>query len=191
MKKERVINKELKRLKKLPTKGVFTFLHHSMPIEKTEDLWERIDCILNEKPPEEHYPRLRHIYFIPTATADKYWAERKSLYDKYEAEKKSLDDKYWAERKSLDDKYEAEKKSLDDKYWAERKSLDDKYWAERKSLDDKDEAERKPLDDKYWAERKSLDDKDEAERKPLLNLILALIPDCAWDGETILGRGER
>ncbi len=65
---------------------------------------------------------------------------RKPLYDKYQADLKTLDDKYQADLKTLDDKYLADRKPLYDKYLADRKTLDDKYLADRKTLDDK-----------YWA----------------------------------------
>ena len=53
--------------------------------------------------------------------------------------------------KPLYDKYQADRKTLDDKYQADSETLYDKYWADLKPLYDKYRADRKPLDDKYWA----------------------------------------
>ncbi len=48
------------------------------------------------------------------------------LYDKYQADRKSLDDKYQADLQPLYDKYQADRKH---KYQADLQPLYDKYWA--------------------------------------------------------------
>ena len=64
------IKKEIARLKAGPQTGYFTFLHHEKPVEESSNLFERIDYILADKPVNEIYDRLRHIYPV-TATAEK------------------------------------------------------------------------------------------------------------------------
>ena len=62
----------------------------------------------------------------------------------------------------------AEIKLLNDDYVAKRKLLDDDYWAEIKLLNDDHVAKRKLLD------------------KPILVYIKKHIPDCRWNGETLV-----
>ena len=73
------------------------------------------------------------------------------------AEIKLLNDDYVAKIKPLKDDYEAKRKLLNDDYWAKIKFLDDDYWAKRKLLD-----------------------------KPILVYIKKHIPDCRWNGETLV-----
>ena len=137
------IDKEVRRLKRLPKKGLYTFLHHEIPLEPTHDLMERVNYILSDKPKDQILVRLRHI-----RVASK--------------ELNLLLDDYYAKRKLLADDYNTYMSVMRDDYYAKCKLLDDDYYAKRK-----------PLDDDY-----------NAKRKPLLE---KLIPDCKWDGKTILG----
>ena len=47
-------------------------------------------------------------------------------------------------------------------------------------------AKWKPLDDDYQAKRKLLEDDYQAKRKLLEDEIRAIIPNCKWNGKTIL-----
>ena len=98
-----------------PHRGWFTFLHHEGPVlEKSDNVMERVEYIITDKSPTEHYDRLRHIYHVGDAKADDYEAKRKLLYDDYWAKLKLLNDGYWAKLKPLDDGYWAKLKLLDD-----------------------------------------------------------------------------
>lgn len=64
---------EFDRIKAGPHQGYFTLLHHQGPIiEESENVMERVGAILRDKPPAEHYTRLRHIYPIPLAAWKAY-----------------------------------------------------------------------------------------------------------------------
>lgn len=57
---------EYDRIKNGPRSGWFTFLHHNGPVvEASDDVMERVEYILGEKPEAEHYTRLRHIHYVP------------------------------------------------------------------------------------------------------------------------------
>ena len=115
MTKQELIDSEVARLKAGPQKGWFTFLHHTGPIlEHSDNVMERAEYILKNKPANEILTRLQHIYAIPVTLDDDYEAKRKPLYDDYEAKRKPLDDDYWAKLKPLDDDYWAKLKPLDD-----------------------------------------------------------------------------
>ena len=87
------IQAEYDRIKAGPHAGNFTLLHHEGPIiEQSNDVMERVDYTLREKPAVEHYDRLRHIYFVPKLLYADYEAKRKLLGADYEAKRKLLDD---------------------------------------------------------------------------------------------------
>mgnify|MGYP001567606201 CR=1 FL=1 len=62
--------KEYDRIWAGPHEGEFSLLHHQGPIvEHSDNVMERVAYILQEKPVEEQYDRLRHIYFVPADVA--------------------------------------------------------------------------------------------------------------------------
>ena len=75
------IETEIARLKAGPQVGYFTFLHHENPVEESSNLFERINYILTDKPKDQIYDRLRHIYPVP-ATAWKAYQEAKASAEK-------------------------------------------------------------------------------------------------------------
>ena len=85
-----------------PTSGLFSLLHHEGPlVEKTTNVLERIDYILNHKLPNEVFIRLAHIVYlapnlVPAA------AKRAPLDADYEAKRDALDADYKAKRAPLD-----------------------------------------------------------------------------------------
>lgn len=59
------LEKELRRLEKMPNSGYYTFLHHEGPaIEHSYNVRERIKYILAHKRTTEVLPRLKNIHFM-------------------------------------------------------------------------------------------------------------------------------
>jgi len=84
-----------------------------------------------------------------------------------------------AKRVPLDADYKAQRVPLDADYKAQRAALDADYEAKRVPLDADYKAKRVPLDADYEAKHVSLD----AE---ILAYIKSNIPDCAWNGKTLV-----
>ena len=67
-----LIDAEVERIKAGPHSGMFTFLHHEGPIaEESGNVMERVEFILKDKPPNEIFTRLRHIYRLPENLQEK------------------------------------------------------------------------------------------------------------------------
>jgi hypothetical protein len=148
-----------------PTKGWFAFLHHEQMYEETYDVNERIDYVKRRKPKNEVAIRLHNMIYLGGCEA---MAKRAPLYADYKAKRAPLDADYKAKRAPLDADYKAKLAPLDADYEAKRASLDADY-----------EAKRAPLDADYEAKRASLG----AE---ILVYIKMNIPDCAWNGKTLV-----
>jgi len=80
----------------------------------------------------------------------------------------ALKEDYQAKRKPLDEDYETKRKLLDDDYWDKVKLLDDDYWAKVKQL--KEDCETK------WG----------LCTAEIEAYIKSHIPDCAWNGWTLV-----
>ena len=148
-----------------PTKGWFGFLHHEQLCEKSHDVNERIAYVKHKKPKNEVAIRLHNMIYLGGCEA---MAKRALLDDDYEAKRAQLDADYEAKRAPLDADYEAKRAQLYADYKAKRAPLDADY-----------EAKRALLDADYEAKRALLD----AE---ILAYIKMNIPDCAWNGRTLV-----
>jgi hypothetical protein len=67
------IEKQLKRINKLPRSGNFTLLHHLGPVvEPTHDVMERVKYIVEEKPRREVLTRLQNIHYVSKYQTEYY-----------------------------------------------------------------------------------------------------------------------
>jgi len=160
---------EYDRLKKGPQKGWYTFLHHDGPVaEQSDNLMERIDYIVNNKPQKEILIRLRHIWPVPSAAgkiyADSHTAARKIYKDTHAATWKIYENSYADSRT------------------AARKIYKDTLAAAMTIYTDTLAAAWKIYEDSRTAAEKIYADSHAAAAKPLL----ALVPNCKWNSETIL-----
>ena len=98
-----------------PTSGWFSLLHHADNlVEWSNNVMERVQYIVSDKPANEQAIRLRHIVFLGDRGAD-YEAKLASLDADDEAKRASLDADDEAKRASLDADYEAKLAPLDAK----------------------------------------------------------------------------
>ena len=110
-----------------PTSGWFSLLHHAdnLLVEWSNNVMERVQYIVSDKPANEQAIRLRHIVFLGDRGADyynkrasldaDYYAKLAPLYADYEAKRASLGADYYAKRASLRADYEAKRAPLDAK----------------------------------------------------------------------------
>ena len=150
-----------------PKTGVFAFLHHEILCESSHDVMERVAYVKSNKPKNEVEIRLHNMMYLGKEDAD-YWAKRDALYADYEAKRAALYADYEAKRAPLDADYRAKRDALVADYWAKRDALVADYWAKLAPLIADYEAKRAPLD------------------ADLLTYIREHIPDCAWDGKTLV-----
>ena len=181
-----------------PTKGWFGFLHHQQLCEESHDVNERIVYVRRNKPKNEIAIRLHNMIYLgewetmakrAPLRAD-YEAKRDSLYADYEAKFAPLYADYKAKFDSLDADYEAKRAPLRADYEAKRAPLRADYEAKRDSLYADYQAKLAPLYADYKAKLAPLDADYEAKRASLdaeiLIYIKLNIPDCAWNGETLV-----
>ena len=129
-----------------PTSGWFSLLHHADNlVEWSDNVMERIQYIISDKPASEQAIRLRHIVFLGDRGID-YWAKLAALDANYEAKCAPLYADYEAKCAPLYADYEAKRDTLDADYEAKRDTLD-------------------------------------AE---ILAYIKLNIPDCSWNGTTLV-----
>jgi hypothetical protein len=159
-----------------PTKGWFAFLHHEQMYEETYDVNERIDYVKRRKPKNEVAIRLHNMIYLGGCEA---MAKLAPLYADYKAKLAPLDADYKAKRAPLYADYKAKLAPLDADYEAKRAPLYADY-----------KAKLAPLDADYKAKLASLDADYEAKRASLGAEILVYIkmniPDCAWNGKTLV-----
>ena len=100
MDEQALIDAEVARIEAGPHSGMFTFLHHKGPIiGQSENVMERIDFILSDKPSSEILIRLQHIYRLPEnfqeaiATAEKAYQEAIATAEKAYQEAKATAEK--------------------------------------------------------------------------------------------------
>ena len=72
-----------------PTKGWFGLLHHSVLIEESHNVMERVEYVKNNKPEREIAVRLHNMIYIDHAVCDAP-AKRAPLYADYEAKRVPL-----------------------------------------------------------------------------------------------------
>ena len=163
-----------------PAKGWFGFLHHERVCEESHDVNERIDYVKREKPKNEVPIRLHNMIYLGECAAI---AKRDALDAGYKAKRDALDAGYEAdyEVKSapLYAGYNAKRAPLYAGYKAKRAALYAGYNAKRDALYAGYKAKRAPLDAGYEAKRAALDAK-------ILAYIKLHIPDCAWNGKTLV-----
>ena len=98
-----------------PTSGWFSLLHHADNlVEWSNNVMERVQYIVSDKPAYEQAIRLRHIVFLGDRGAD-YYAKLAPLDADYEAKLAPLDADYEAKRAPLLADYEAKRAPLDAK----------------------------------------------------------------------------
>ena len=107
MDEQALIDAEVARIEAGPHSGMFTFLHHKGPIiGQSENVMERIDFILSDKPSSEILIRLQHIYRLPEnfqeaiATAEKAYQEAIATAEKAYQEAKATAEKAYQEAKA-------------------------------------------------------------------------------------------
>ena len=139
-----------------PTKGWFGLLHHELLCEQSHDVMERVAYVRREKPRKEVAIRLHNMIYLDPVLCQAI-----------------------AKRAPLDADYKAKCAPLYADYEAKRATLYADYEAKRATLYADYEAKRAPLDADYEAKRAPLD----AE---ITAYIKSVIPDCAWNGETLV-----
>ena len=150
-----------------PKSGMFAFLHHEILCEPSDNVMERVDYVRQHKPPAEIETRLHHMMFLDAALCPAV-AKRAPLDADYEAKRAPLYADYAAKRATRYAHYAAKLAPLDADYAAKRAPLYADYEAKRATLYADYAAKRAPLD---------------AE---ILDYIKAHIPDCSWNGESLV-----
>ena len=185
-----------------PISGIFGLLHHEILYETSHDVFERVAYVKKNKPTHEIPIRLHNMIYLGGCEAA---AKRGTLYADYKAKRAPLEADYEAKRGTLEVDYEAKCAPLDAEYEAKRSTLYADYRAKCATLDaayygtKRDtlyadyEAKRVALWVDYEAKCAPLDADYEAKHVALeaeiLAYIKAHIPDCAWDGETLVFSG--
>jgi hypothetical protein len=168
-----------------PTTGLFGLLHHEVLFESSHDVRERVQYVKDNKPPNEVAVRLHNMIYLgdrvarrDTLRAD-YDAKRDALRADYDAKCDALRADYWAKRDALYADYDAKRDALYADYWAKYDALNADYWAKRDALRADYWAKRDALYADYWA-------KYDALYADILADIRQHIPDCAWNGQTLV-----
>ena len=76
-----------------PRSGWFAFVHHTIPIEYSWDIDERLRVILEEKPPHERATRLRCLTYIPR---ERIPASLRQARWAYEEARRAHEEAWWA-----------------------------------------------------------------------------------------------
>jgi hypothetical protein len=148
-----------------PTKGTFGLLHHEVLFEESHDVMERVAYVKKYKLPREVPTRLHNMIYLGDCLAV---AKRAPLDADYEAKLAPLDADYEAKRALLYADYDAKLAPLDADYEAKRTALYADYDAKQTALYADYDAKRTAL----YAE--------------ITDYIRAHIPDCAWNGKTLV-----
>ena len=148
-----------------PTKGWFGFLHHEQLCEKSHDVNERIAYVKHKKPKNEVAIRLHNMIYLGGCEVM--------------AKLAPLDADYEAKRALLYADYEAKLAPLYADYAAKLAPLYADYLAKLAPLNAGYEAKRAPLNADHEAKLAALN----AE---ILAYIKSNIPDCAWNGKTLV-----
>ena len=161
-----------------PAEGIFGLLHHEVLWEPSHNVHERVEYVKAEKPPNEVAIRLHNMIYLggcPTAIAAsaleaEHWLELDALNEDRLAKLDAPNKDYWAKRDALKDDYWD---------WAKLKPLNDDYRTKMRLLNGDYGAKVQALNEDYWAKMKLLNAEIEA-------YIKSHIPDCAWDGKTLV-----
>ena len=159
-----------------PISGTFGLLHHEILCETSHDVFERVAYVKKNKPTHEILVRLHNMIYLGGCEAA---IKRAVLEAEYCAKCAPLEAEYCAKRGMLEAEYEAKCGMLEAEILAKRVTLEVDHEAKRVMLWIEYEAKCAPLDAEYEAKHVAL----EAE---ILAYIKAHIPDCAWDGETLV-----
>ena len=154
-----------------PTKGWFGFLHHERLCEQSHDVNERIHYVKREKPKNEVAIRLHNMIYLGGCEAT---TKRGALYATYRAKLVMMDGAYMVDRDALYATYTAK----DADYKIKRVMMDCAYTA-KDALYTTYEAKH----DALYADYKIKHDALDAE---ILAYIKSNIPDCAWNGKTLV-----
>lgn len=146
-----------------PHSGEFSFLHHKGPVvEHSYNVMKRLDNILSgcpDKPVHQQYDRLRHIYYIDPAKLPKDCQE--AATKRHEAYVKYLE----ADTECQEAATKRHQEVYADYLKADAK-LQEAY------------AKRRETNIQWW-------DATDKYREKITPYVLALVPNCAWDGQTI------
>ena len=169
-----------------PTSGWFSLLHHADNlVDWSDNVMERIQYIISDKPASEQAIRLRHIVFLGDRGID-YWAKLAALDANYAAKYAPLYADYRAKCAPLDADYRAKLAALD----AERVPLYADYVAKRDPLYADYAAKCAPLDADHRAKLDALYPDYEAKCAPLdakiIDYIKPLIDGFAWNGKELV-----
>ena len=111
-------------------KGLFTLLHHQGPvIEASENVKERLDYIVTEKPQSERLLRLRNIAILTPEVEQAYLAIEKPAMEAYKAVQKPALEAYDAIQKPAWEAYKAIEKPAKEAYEAVQKPAREAYKA--------------------------------------------------------------
>ena len=132
-----------------PTSGWFSLLHHADNlVEWSDNVMERIQYIISDKPASEQAIRLRHIVFLGDRGID-YWAKLAALDADFRAKRAPLYADYWAKCAPLYADYRAKLAALDADHRAKLDALDADHRAKLDALDAKIIDYIKPLIDGF------------------------------------------
>ena len=156
------IKNEVERLTALPQQGWFTLLHHKGPvIEESQNLMERVNYILQNKPESERLTRLRNIYYVRPEQVAEY---------------KRIEQSAWAEYKRI-------RQSA----WAEYKRIRQSALAEFERIEQSALAEYERIRRSAWAEFERIEQSALAEYELALHTwLLSWVPWSSWNGKSIL-----
>ena len=143
-----------------PTKGWFGFLHHEQLCEQSHDVNKRIHYVKREKPKNEVAIRLHNMIYLGGCEAT---TKLDALYADYKIKRVMMDGAYMVDRDALYATYTAK----DADYTTYEAKHDALY------------ADYTHKHDAYTVKRDALD----AE---ILAYIKSNIPDCAWNGKTLV-----
>ena len=167
MNDQELIDAEVARIKAGPQSGKFTFIHHRGPvIETSANVMERVNFILHEKVPEQIFDRVRHIYYVDPATLPLVYQE---LYQEWQEAYKAMEKDYrvWEEARRVGrEAYKVMEKDYE--VWQEAHRV----WEKADEVWEKDY--------EVWQEAHRV------WQEGIVPYVRMLIPNCAWNGETIL-----
>lgn len=161
------IKAEYDRILAGPHSGYFTLLHHEGPVvEHSWNVRERVEHILKAKPKTEHLTRLQHIYPIPAAVWDLYKESTAVVYSERTAAARDIYNESMAAAGKL---YSESTSAAAGKLYRESTAAARKLYSERTAA-------------AWELYRESVATADK--------LVLGIIPNCRWDGETIFPKQE-
>ena len=175
-----------------PTEGMFGLLHHDVLAEPSRDVSERVAYVKRHKPQSEVAARLHNMIYLGGGEVHPAAAKIAPLGSDYNAKRATLAADYNAQRGALYADYRTKLATLTADYRTQRDTLNagSDYNAKRDTLTADYLAKRDTLDSDYTAKLDTLYADYNAKLATLTAEVLAYIkthiPDCAWDGTTLV-----